>query len=201
MEIPAKKRLESHGNSVAVNTAHEQTKKTSYSKELVKGSTVNGGDLQNTEDDHVEDHGPLATPLVTSKTEHGGTDRAEEEGEGDGCCDCGFAGIIVERQLLGLDRQGVEVKGISGPGAEADEEEDPVLGRQLSHETDGVLDRVWVPPFGCLFTMFVCDDDALLPDEEISKGLLGCRNDALDHGASGLASHRLLNHSHILVQH
>ncbi|KAI6762748.1 hypothetical protein HG530_008728 [Fusarium avenaceum] len=103
------------------------TKETSHGEELLEGGAVDGGDLKNTQNDHVEDHGPLATPFVTSETKHGCADRAEEQSEGDGCGDGGLAGVIIERQLLGLNRQSVEVKGISGPGAEADEEEYPVL--------------------------------------------------------------------------
>lgn len=96
-------RLESHGDSIAVDSAHEKTKKTSHGEELLEGCAVDGGDLKNTKDDHVEDHGPLASPLVTSETKHGCADRSEEKSEGNGGGNGGLAGVIVNRQLLGLD--------------------------------------------------------------------------------------------------
>lgn len=174
--------LEGHGDSIAIDTAHEKTKQTSHGEELLEGCAVDGGDLQDAEDDHVEDHGPLATILVTSETEEGGADGAEEESQGDGGGDVGLGGVVVLGQLDSLDGEGVEVKGISGPGAEADDEEDPVLERELGHQTDGVLERVGIPPFSSLLTMLVVDDDALLPDEEVLEGLLGRGQDALGHG-------------------
>lgn len=126
-------RLESHGDSIAVDSAHEKTEKTSHGEELLKGCAVDGGDLKDTEDDHVEDHGPLASPFITSETKHGCADRSEEESKGDGGSDGGLAGVIVNRELLGLDRQSMEVESISSPGTESYKEKDPILARKLSH--------------------------------------------------------------------
>lgn len=79
--------LKSHGNGVTVDTSHEETKQTAHSQELLESLAVDGGNLQKTEDDHVENHGPLATILVTSQTEEGGADGTEKQSQGDGSGD------------------------------------------------------------------------------------------------------------------
>lgn len=40
--------LQSHGNSIAVNTTHEQSKERTNSQKLLEGNAVDGGDLQQT---------------------------------------------------------------------------------------------------------------------------------------------------------
>lgn len=88
----------------------------------------------------------------------------------------------------------MEVKGISGPGAEADNEEDPVLEGELGHEADGVLERFGIPPLSSLLAVLVVDDDALLPDEEVLEGLLGRGQDALGHGVGWSAVLNVVTH-------
>ena len=56
--------LKRHGDGVSVNTSHEETEETTYSQELLESSSIDGSNLKKTQDDHVEDHGPLAAKLV-----------------------------------------------------------------------------------------------------------------------------------------
>lgn len=183
--------LKSHGNGVTVDTTHEKTEETSDGQELVECLGVNGGDLEKTENDHVDNHGPFATKLVSRETEDGSTDGAEKQSKGDGSGDVGVGSVIVFGKLGGLNGQGVEVKGIGTPSGETDDEEEPVLGAQLSHETDGVLQRLRGPPFSVLLAVFIADNNSLFPDEEVPEGLFGSWDDTLCNGVS-----RLVNGSH-----
>lgn len=169
--------LKSHGDGISVHTAHGQPEQTPHGQELREGPAVDGGNLQDTEDDHVEDHGPLAPPLVTRQPEEGGADGAEEQRQGDGRGDVGLGGVVVVGELLGLDGQRVEVKGIGRPGGQADEEEGPALGVELREQAEGVLDGVRVLPLAGGLAEVVGDDDALLPDEEVLEGLPHGRDD------------------------
>lgn len=185
-EVNLRALLKSHGNCISVDTAHEETKETADSEKLVEGRAVDGGNLKDTKDDHVEDHGPLATPFVSSKAKYGSTDGSEKESEGDGGGDVGLTGLVIVGQLLGLDGKGVEIKSISSPSGQSHEEKDPITASQLSHEADGVLDGLRVPPFRRLFAVVVGDDDTLLPYEEVSEGLFGSSKDAFLYGVGTL---------------
>lgn len=164
--------LEGHGNGVTVDTTHEQTEKGAHCQELVESGAIDGCNLEETKDDHVEDHGPLATKLVTSQTEEGSADRSEKQcqcdGGGDGC----VASFEVCRELGGLDREGVEVERIGSPGEEADKEVEPVLETQLREQADGVLERLRLLPLAGLLTIFVPDNHTLVPLEEVAPSLL-----------------------------
>jgi hypothetical protein len=81
--------LKCHGDGVSVDTSHEETEETSHSQELLESCSVDGSNLKKTQDDHVENHGPLSTKLVSSYTEHGSADRAEQQRQSDGCRDGG----------------------------------------------------------------------------------------------------------------
>lgn len=79
----------------------------------------------------------------------------------------------------------MEVECIGSPGTETNSEEEPVSGRELSHQGDWVLERIGVLPLGVGFTIVIGDDDTLLPDEEILPGLLSSWEDALGEGIGG----------------
>jgi len=66
--------LKSHGDGVTVDTAHEETKKGADSKELLEGGGVDGGDLEKTKNDHIQNHGPFSTKFVTRQAEECSTD-------------------------------------------------------------------------------------------------------------------------------
>ena len=71
--------FEGHGDGVAVDAAHEEAEEGAHGEELLECGAVDGGDLEEAEDGHVDDHGPFAAEFVTGETEEGGTDGAEEE--------------------------------------------------------------------------------------------------------------------------
>jgi hypothetical protein len=50
--------LKSHGDRVAVDASHEQTEQGANGKELAEAGAVNGRDLQDPQDYHVEHHWP-----------------------------------------------------------------------------------------------------------------------------------------------
>ena len=56
--------LKRHGDGVSVNTSHEEAEETPYSQELLESSSVDGSNLEKTQDDHVKNHGPLSTELI-----------------------------------------------------------------------------------------------------------------------------------------
>jgi len=58
--------LKRHGDGVSVDTSHEETEETPYSQELLESSSVDGSNLEKTQDDHVKNHGPLSTELIAS---------------------------------------------------------------------------------------------------------------------------------------
>lgn len=135
--------FESHGNGVAIDTTHEKTEERADGEKLGKGGAVDGGNLKKTKDDHVDDHGVLATKLVTGQTKESRADGAKEQSEGDGSGDVGLCGVVVFREFDGLDGEGMEVKGIGGPGGQTDEEEEPAFSIELSEKTDGVSQGAW----------------------------------------------------------
>lgn len=165
--------LKRHGNSVTVHTSHEETEERSHSQELIEGTTVDGGDLEKTEDNHVENHGPLATELVTSKTEECSTDGSKQQCQGDGGGDRCVTPVVVCRQFCCLDGQGVEVKGIGCPGEEAHKEVGPVLQTQLRKQTDWVLQGLGLLPLAGLLAILIPDNHTLLPLEEVAPCLFG----------------------------
>lgn len=73
----------------------------------------------------------------------------------------------------------MEVESICGPCAEANQKVCPVLGIKLREEADRVLQWSRCLPFRVLFAEVVCDDNSLLPDEEVFPALLGCGEGAL----------------------
>jgi hypothetical protein len=79
--------------------------------------------LQQAEHDHVDDHRPFPTEFVSSETEEGGADTAKEESKGDGGGDVGVGLLVVSGKLDGLNREGVEVESVSGPGEETTDKE------------------------------------------------------------------------------
>lgn len=81
----------------------------------------------------------------------------------------------------------MEIKSISRPGAEADDEEDPVFGRELSHQTEGILNGIGVSPFAMCLAMLVGDNNTLIPDEEVTERLFGSCEDALSERVGGFA--------------
>ena len=70
--------------------------------------------------------------------------KAGDDGS-DGGTDGGVALVVVRGELRLLDREGVEVEGVGGPGEEAHEEVEVVLGRQQPQKRDGVLRNQVVP--------------------------------------------------------
>ena len=178
--------LEGHGNRVSINTAHEKSKETSHSEELLESGAIDGGNLQNAQDDHVDHHGPLSTILVTRQAKEGGTDTSKQQSQSDGGGDVSLGSTIIFGQLGGLDRQSVEIKGIGRPGCQSHQKEKPVPCGELGHQTDGVLDRFWRVPFRMRLSILVDHFDSLLPDEEVLEGLTGCGNGALGNGVRDL---------------
>lgn len=158
---------------------------------MLEGARVDGGDLKEAENDHVDNHGPLASPLVSGQTEDSGTNGAKQQGEGNRSRDISVAAVVVLGQFGRLDREGVEVEGISTPSAESDDEEKPVFGAELGQQAEGVLQRLWGLPFGVLLAIVVCDNDTLLPDEEVTPRLFGSSKGALGERIRGFigASH------------
>ena len=164
--------LQGHGDGVTVDATHKQAEETPDGEELLEGGAVDGGDLEQAEHDHVDDHGPFATELVTGKAEEGSADGAQEQGQSDGGRNIRLGGLVVFGELDGLDGQGVEVKSVGGPGEQADDEEDPIFGGQLDEELDGVLQGLGGLPFGGDLAIFVGDGDSLAPAKKVAEGLL-----------------------------
>lgn len=104
--------LERHCNSITVHATHEQTKQAAYRQKLIERCAVDGGDLQQPKHEHIDDHGPLAAPLVTSKAKEESPDRAKKQCKGDGSGDLGLRNMEVLGQLHSLDAQCMEVEGI-----------------------------------------------------------------------------------------
>lgn len=152
---------------------------------MVESGAVDCCDLEKTENDHVEDHGPFATELVTSQTKEGGTDRSKEQGQCDGGGDGRVAPLEVRRKLGCLDGEGVEVESIGSPCEEADKEVEPVLETQLSEQADRILERLRLLPFASLLAILVPDDHALVPFEEIAPSLLRSCEGALGQRIGG----------------
>ena len=163
--------FESHGNGVAIDTTHEETEERANSEKLGKGGAVYGCNLEKTKDDHVDDHGIFAAKLVTGQTEKSGTDGAQEQSEGDGSGDVGLCGVVVLCEFDCLNREGMEIKGIRGPGGQSDEKEEPALSIELGEKTDGVLQRAWGLPFAMGLAVLIRDGNPLLPSEKVAKGL------------------------------
>ena len=59
--------LQSHGDSVSIHATHEEAKQTPHGQELLEGVTVDSGDLQHAQHNHVDHHGPFSAELVTSQ--------------------------------------------------------------------------------------------------------------------------------------
>lgn len=59
--------FQGHGNGISINATHKQTEQTAYCKELLEGVTVDSGDLQHAQHNHVDHHGPFSAELVTSQ--------------------------------------------------------------------------------------------------------------------------------------
>lgn len=95
--------LKCHGDGVSVHTSHEETEQASHSEELLEGAGIDGSDLEKTENNHVDDHGPFATKLISEGTEEGSAHRAEEKCECDGCGDGCVRSLVVGCELCCLD--------------------------------------------------------------------------------------------------
>jgi hypothetical protein len=134
---------------------------------LVEVLCIDGRDLEKTQDDHVSDHGPLTTPLVTCEAEQGSTNRSQQQSECDGFRDIGLGDVVVLCQLYGLDRKSVKVESIGGPGSETDKEEDPVHGCKLCHQAERVSKLGRSLPLGRSLATLVVDNYSLLPFEEV----------------------------------
>ena len=61
--------LKSHCNRITINTSHEQSEQTPHSQKLLEGRAVNGADLQQTKNNHVDNHRPFSAELVSCQTE------------------------------------------------------------------------------------------------------------------------------------
>src|SRR5699024_1042229 len=121
-----------------------------------------------------------ATQLVTSQAKESSADGAEKQSQCDGGGDIGLGGVVIVGKLLGLDGEGVEVKGVRGPGRETAEKEDPALGREHAEKLEGILDTFEIPPLACGLAVLIANQDSPFPNEEILQGLLGRRDNAPD---------------------
>lgn len=164
--------LKSHSDGVTVDTTHEETKQSTHSQELIESGTVDGCDLEKTEDNHVENHRPFATELVSSQTKEGGTDRSEEQCKCDGGGDRCVASLEVRSQLGCLDGEGMEVERIGSPSEETNQEVSPVLQAELSEQADRVLEGLRLLPLASLLAIVVPDDHTLVPFEKVAPCLL-----------------------------
>lgn len=178
--------FQSHRDRVPIHATHEQTEETTHGQELLEGLTVDGRDLQDTQNNHVDDHWPLPAKLVACQTETRRTNTSQQESEGNRRADISLGPVIVLRQLDGLDGQCMEIERIGCPRSETDHKEQPVARAQLHAQLDGVLNGLWRLPFSMRLPIFVGDNDTLLPFEQIPKGLLRCREDTIGDGVSGL---------------
>lgn len=169
-----------------VHSAHKQPKQRAHRQELRKCRGINRGNLQHAQHNHVEHHGPLAAPPVTSKAKHGGANGAQQQGQGDGGGHGRLGGVVVLCQLDLLDGEGVEVEGVGAPRGQADEEEEPVARRQLRQQADGVAQRHGARPLGRRLAQRVGHLDALLEVEQVVPGLARRRQYALGDGIGGL---------------
>lgn len=80
----------------------------------------------------------------------------------------------------------MEVKSISKPSGESNNEEEPIFTAQLRKQADGVLEGGWCLPDIGTFAVLICDFDSLFPFEQVAKGLFCCRESAFCNGLSGL---------------
>ncbi|KAI2020504.1 hypothetical protein LOZ48_006543, partial [Ophidiomyces ophidiicola] len=177
--------LEGHGDGVAVHAAHEEAEQAAHGQELGEGGAVDGGDLQQAQHDHVEDHGPLAAPAVAGHAEDGGADGAQQQRQRDGGGDGGLGAAVVARQLDGLDGQRVEVEGVGQPREQADQEIQPVARRQLPQQPHGVLQRWRLLPLRVCLAGRVGDLDAHRPAEQVAQRLACGRQRAFGDGLGG----------------
>jgi hypothetical protein len=76
----------------------------------------------------------------------------------------------------------VEIEGVSGPGGEADNEEEPAAAGQLGEQANGVAQRHRACPLGARLAELVRHDDALLEVEQVMPGLPGRCQHALGDG-------------------
>jgi hypothetical protein len=123
--------------------------------------------------------------LISSKTEEGSADRSEQQSKSDGGGDAGVGLLVVCRKLGSLDRQGVEVEGVSSPCKEADDEVQPILPSQLSEERKWVLERLRLLPLAVLLAIVVPDHNTLVPDEQVLEALFGGGEGALGQRVGG----------------
>lgn len=82
----------------------------------------------------------------------------------------------------------MEIKSIGSPGTETNDEVEPVLGPELSHQAEGVDPWLRVLPLCVGLALLIGNDDTLLPDEEIVEGLLSSGDDTLGEGVGRLAA-------------
>lgn len=142
-------------------------------------------------------HRPLATPFVTCETKDRSTDRSQQECESDGGRDIGLGAVVVLGQLDSLDRERVEVEGVSRPRSKADDEVEPVFRAQLSKKRDWVLQRFRCLPLSVLLAVLVPDDNSLLPHKQVLQGLLSRGQDTLGNRVRGLIDCR---HCHLAIK-
>lgn len=174
------------GQRIDLHSTHEETEQTANSQELLEGRGIDGGDLQKTKDNHIGDHRPFATPLVTCEAEHSSSYRSQKESKSNGLGDVGLGDLVVLCEFDCLDGQSVKVKGVSSPRSKTNDEEDPVHCSELRHQAKRV-DELWRRlPFGRGFSTVIVDDDSLLPLEKIGPRLLGCWPDSLSDWISRL---------------
>lgn len=166
--------LQRHRNSIPINTAHKQPKQTPHSQKLRKRPTINRRNLQHPQNNHVDNHRPLPTEPVPREAKRRSPHTPQQQRQRDCRGDIRLGPVIVLGQFDCLDGEGVEIKGVGGPGAEAHDEEDPVAQGELPQQADGVLDRVGGDPFGACLAVGVYDRDTLFPAEEVAPGLFGC---------------------------